>query len=304
MLPCQLCIWQRWGYAGAIVLAIIALLLPATPARLWRGCWLRSALLATAALALFHTGVEYHWWQGLASCSGNLDTSQSLSALEQQLLATPVIPCDRPAWTMFGISMAGYDFLYATALGLVCLVGAVRSLRHPVLMRRVSERPAKRRAAARRSDAGRGALRGSSASTRPANMARGESMKASSPFCRRVPRAAAVEHMAAQEKKHLEVFDRIMVDRRVRPTALGPLWHAAGYALGAATALLGAKAAMACTVAVEEVIDEHYARQAAALPESEGEAQDHDRDVPRRGDRSSRSGPGPWRRQRRRPIRC
>ncbi len=85
------------------------------------------------------------------------------------------------------------------------------------------------------------------------------------------PARSAVEHMAAQEKKHLEVFDRILVDRHVRPTALGPLWHAAGYALGAATALMGAKAAMACTVAVEEVIDEHYARQAALLPESEGE---------------------------------
>ena len=85
------------------------------------------------------------------------------------------------------------------------------------------------------------------------------------------PARTAVEHMAAQERRHLEVFDRMMVDRRVRPTALGPLWHVAGYALGAATALLGSKAAMACTVAVEEVIDEHYARQAAALSESEGE---------------------------------
>jgi 3-demethoxyubiquinol 3-hydroxylase len=85
------------------------------------------------------------------------------------------------------------------------------------------------------------------------------------------PARSAVEHMAAQEKKHLEAFDRILVERRVRPTALGPLWHAAGYALGAATALLGAKAAMACTVAVEEVIDAHYARQAAALPASEGD---------------------------------
>ena len=84
------------------------------------------------------------------------------------------------------------------------------------------------------------------------------------------PARAAVEHMAAQERRHLEVFDKMMVERRVRPTALGPLWHVAGYALGAATALLGAKAAMACTVAVEEVIDEHYARQAAALPENEG----------------------------------
>lgn len=85
------------------------------------------------------------------------------------------------------------------------------------------------------------------------------------------PARSAVEHMAAQEARHLETFDKMMVERRVRPTALGPLWHVAGYALGAATALMGPEAAMACTVAVEEVIDEHYARQSAALPESEGE---------------------------------
>ncbi|MEA2780301.1 MAG: 3-demethoxyubiquinol 3-hydroxylase [Rhodospirillaceae bacterium] len=85
------------------------------------------------------------------------------------------------------------------------------------------------------------------------------------------PDRVAIEHMAAQESRHLEAFDKLVGDRRVRPTALQPLWHVAGFALGAATALLGAKAAMACTVAVEEVIDEHYARQAAALPESEGE---------------------------------
>jgi ubiquinone biosynthesis monooxygenase Coq7 len=85
------------------------------------------------------------------------------------------------------------------------------------------------------------------------------------------PGRVAVKHMAAQERRHLEAFDGILGDRHVRPTALQPLWHAAGFALGAATALLGSRAAMACTVAVEEVIDAHYARQAAALPESEAE---------------------------------
>ena len=82
---------------------------------------------------------------------------------------------------------------------------------------------------------------------------------------------SAVEHMLEQEQRHLEAFDKLIGERRVRPTLLQPLWHAAGFALGAATALLGSRAAMACTVAVEEVIEEHYARQAAALPESEGD---------------------------------
>jgi 3-demethoxyubiquinol 3-hydroxylase len=76
---------------------------------------------------------------------------------------------------------------------------------------------------------------------------------------------AAVRAMAEQEAKHLETFERLMVEGRVRPTLLTPLWHVAGYALGAATALMGREAAMACTVAIEETIDEHYRRQADAL---------------------------------------
>ncbi len=80
---------------------------------------------------------------------------------------------------------------------------------------------------------------------------------------------ALVEHMQDQEQHHLDTFARMIGERRVRPTALLPLWHVAGWVLGAATAALGTRAAMACTVAVEEAIDEHYAGQAAALPQSE-----------------------------------
>jgi len=77
--------------------------------------------------------------------------------------------------------------------------------------------------------------------------------------------APEIHHMAEQERRHLETFEKLVVARRARPTALMPLWHVAGFALGAATALMGEKAAMACTVAVEETIDEHYAAQAKAL---------------------------------------
>ncbi len=78
-----------------------------------------------------------------------------------------------------------------------------------------------------------------------------------------------IREMAAQEREHLENFDRLVAARRVRPTALAPLWHAAGFALGVGSALLGARAAMACTQAVEEVIDEHYAEQADRLGDDE-----------------------------------
>ena len=74
-----------------------------------------------------------------------------------------------------------------------------------------------------------------------------------------------IQHMADQEQEHITKFKKLIVTERVRPTALLPLWNIAGYALGAGTALLGEKAAMACTVAVEKVIGEHYQKQTKLL---------------------------------------
>ena len=81
----------------------------------------------------------------------------------------------------------------------------------------------------------------------------------------------AIRAMARQEQKHLDRFDRLAVERGVRPTALAPLWHVAGYALGVASALMGEKAAMAATAAVESVIDDHYGEQARRLGDDEAE---------------------------------
>jgi ubiquinone biosynthesis monooxygenase Coq7 len=83
--------------------------------------------------------------------------------------------------------------------------------------------------------------------------------------------APVLREMQEQERQHLQRFSELVAERRVRPTALLPFWHIAGYALGAATAALGERAAMACTVAVEEAIDAHYTSQIAALGESEAE---------------------------------
>ena len=74
-----------------------------------------------------------------------------------------------------------------------------------------------------------------------------------------------IRHMAEQEREHLKSFEKLMLARRARPSALLPIWRVAGFALGAGTALFGPEAAMACTVAVEEVIDGHYARQVEQL---------------------------------------
>ena len=70
-----------------------------------------------------------------------------------------------------------------------------------------------------------------------------------------------IQHMADQEEEHIEKFNELILEHRIRPTALLPLWNIAGYTLGATTAMMGEKVAMACTVAVEKVIGEHYRKQ-------------------------------------------
>jgi ubiquinone biosynthesis monooxygenase Coq7 len=87
-------------------------------------------------------------------------------------------------------------------------------------------------------------------------------------------KADLVRHMRDQEQVHLDTFNEMVADRQVRPTVLLPFWHLAGYALGAATAAMGERAAMACTVAVEEAIDAHYTGQIERLPDSETSLRD------------------------------
>ncbi|MFL0355217.1 demethoxyubiquinone hydroxylase family protein [Erythrobacter sp. GH1-10] len=87
----------------------------------------------------------------------------------------------------------------------------------------------------------------------------------------RGPHSAEIRHMAEQEEGHRARFDEMLAKRGVRPTALYPFWSAAGYALGAGTALLGPEAAMACTAAVEEEIDKHYSEQLERLAETDSD---------------------------------
>jgi 3-demethoxyubiquinol 3-hydroxylase len=88
---------------------------------------------------------------------------------------------------------------------------------------------------------------------------------------RNCPEAKLVARMAAQEERHLKRFNQLMAERRIRPTALQPIWNVAGFALGAATALMSEEAALACTDAVETEIDRHYGRQLADIGDDDPE---------------------------------
>ena len=85
------------------------------------------------------------------------------------------------------------------------------------------------------------------------------------------PVAPEIEHMKEQEQHHLDTFENLINEYQTRPSVLTPLWNGAGFMLGAVTSAMGPKAAMACTIAVEEVIGEHYREQAETLDDSEAE---------------------------------
>jgi len=133
--PCALCLWQRYPYAVVIGLAGLGAGLARAGVKrpqlaiLMGLCAL--AFVIDAGIAGFHVGVEQKWWEGLATCSGTTTGAASTEELLNRLLAAPVVRCDEIAWSMFGISMAGYNFLLALALGLLSLRLTAIFLRTP-----------------------------------------------------------------------------------------------------------------------------------------------------------------------------
>ncbi|MDP6622827.1 MAG: disulfide bond formation protein B [Alphaproteobacteria bacterium] len=125
--PCELCYYQRIAYATAGVLALLALLAGRRP--------VSGALLALAGLALlvnigiagYHVGVEQHWWAGTLGCSGEqIGSAASVDELRAQIMAAPVERCDEVAWSLFGVSMAGYNMPLSLGLGVFALLAAWR----------------------------------------------------------------------------------------------------------------------------------------------------------------------------------
>ncbi|WP_370190359.1 disulfide bond formation protein B [Qipengyuania sp.] len=116
LYPCEMCWWQRWPHFVAIGLAMLAFTVP--PQRVWTAL-AALAILTSGAIGLFHAGVEYGWWPGITSCAV-IASSGAGSALEN-IMNTPLVRCDEPAWTLLGISLAGFNFLISSAAGLAIL---------------------------------------------------------------------------------------------------------------------------------------------------------------------------------------
>ena len=120
--PCVLCIYQRIPYAVAIGLMLLAVILRKHSQANFILFIVASVVFAIgSAIAIFHIGIEQQLWQGTPEC-GNFMKTDSVEALRKQLLAQPIVRCDEVTWSLFGISMAGYNFLISTSLLLYSLV--------------------------------------------------------------------------------------------------------------------------------------------------------------------------------------
>ncbi len=131
LAPCVLCWWQRYAHFATIALAVLALLAARGSSRAgWALVVLAAAaLLIGAGIAAFHVGVEQHWWQGTAECGSSTAGASSIDELRARLLNQPIVRCDEVAWSLFGISMAGYNFLISLALAAFALIAGVTHLR-------------------------------------------------------------------------------------------------------------------------------------------------------------------------------
>src|SRR5437879_12298846 len=124
LVPCELCLYQRWPYYAAIVAAIAALLTGSAAAM--REILLLCGLLFAAglALAVYHVGVELHWFAGPSACTGSGTGAQTIEELRAQLLNRQPVNCDEPAWRLFGVSLAGWNALASLGLAAFCLASA------------------------------------------------------------------------------------------------------------------------------------------------------------------------------------
>lgn len=115
LFPCQMCWWQRYPHFAAVALALVAF--SARPAQLWTAL-AGLAILTSGVIGGFHAGVEYNWWEGLTTCASVAPTGGNpLDAL----MNAPLIRCDVAPWTLLGISLAGFNFLFSTFGGLAVL---------------------------------------------------------------------------------------------------------------------------------------------------------------------------------------
>ncbi|MDP2696557.1 disulfide bond formation protein B [Thalassospira sp.] len=137
LMPCVLCLYQRVPFYAAGGIAIIALLVLRIPGAARMLVYLCGALfLAGAVIAFYHVGVQYLWWEGPAMCGGVASGATSIETLQAQLMAQPIIRCDKIDWALFGVTMPMINVGFSLLLATLCFIAPNRWMQTPATVSR------------------------------------------------------------------------------------------------------------------------------------------------------------------------
>jgi disulfide bond formation protein DsbB len=132
LAPCELCVLQRWPWVVSIVISAIGIRVSNRFALSWVALTLVAVFAVSSALAFYHVGVERHWFAGPSACTGAATAADTVEALKARILGRMPVRCDEPAWSLWGISLAGWNLLASLVMGGGCLAAFSR-LRRPSL---------------------------------------------------------------------------------------------------------------------------------------------------------------------------
>jgi len=131
LAPCELCLLERWPWGVAIVISFVATMAGSRPALPWVALVASAVFAVSSGLALYHVGVEQHWFAGPSTCTASGAAADTLEALKAQILHQQPVRCDEVAWSLWGISLAGWN-LIASLVMLGCSIAAFLQTRNPL----------------------------------------------------------------------------------------------------------------------------------------------------------------------------
>jgi len=130
LAPCELCLLQRWPWAAAIAIALVALVAGSRGALPWVALVLAAVFALSMAFAFYHVGVEQHWFAGPSACTAGATGAMTLEEMKRQILGTAPVLCDRVQWSLFGVSLAGWNLLASLGMAAIC-AGVFTRTRRP-----------------------------------------------------------------------------------------------------------------------------------------------------------------------------
>lgn len=136
LVPCELCILERWPWTAAIVISLVALLAGSRPALPWLALLLALVFAVGGAFGFYHVGVEQHWFAGPTACTASGAGAATLEQMKAQILGTAPVLCDKVQWSLWGVSLAGWNLVASFLMAVLCLL--VFALARPARRRRAA----------------------------------------------------------------------------------------------------------------------------------------------------------------------